>query len=166
MEIQKSLTNLHLATDGDDIEQQYWPIINEQFPNYETFWQHLVVPMTKRIELPPGSAGRHKRRDNIADDLWNVSYINYSVFLNLIGAFEHLSQPVMLSLGSFYTHLASACDLAEEFLLRVHLLTAECRGEQVPELDPYTKAEFLKKLDQWYDKESKPTNSTTARETR
>ena len=124
---------------GDGNEQQYWPAINEQFPNYERFWQHLVVPMTKRIDLPPGSAGRHERRDNITDDLWNVSYINYSVFLNLVGAFEHLSQPVMLSVGNFYTHLASACDLAEEFLLRVHLLIAECRGEHVPELDPDTK---------------------------
>jgi len=151
--ILKSVTNLHLATDGDGNEQQYWPAISEQFPNYERFWQHLVVPMTKRIDMPPGSAGRHERRDNIADDLWNVSYINYSVFLNLVGAFEHLSQPVMLSAGNFYTHLASACDLTEEFLLRVHLLIAECRGEHVPELDPDTKDEFLNKLDRWYDKE-------------
>jgi hypothetical protein len=85
--------------------------------------------------------------------LWLVSYINYSLFLNLIGAFEHLSQPVMLSLGSFYTHLASACDLAEEFLLRVHLMISECRGEAVPELAPDTKEEFLKKLDGWYDRQ-------------
>src|ERR1700693_5596033 len=48
-EIQKSITDLHLATDGDGNEQQYWPAINEHFPNYEHFWRHLVVPMTKRI---------------------------------------------------------------------------------------------------------------------
>ena len=51
-EIKRSLTNLHLATDGDRNEQQYWPIINEQFPNYESFWQHLVAPMTKSICFP------------------------------------------------------------------------------------------------------------------
>jgi len=144
-DIQKSVTNFHLATDGDSNAQQYWPAVSEQFPNYEAFWQNLVVPMTKRIDLPPGRLGRHGRRDNIADNLWIVSYLNYSVFLNLVGAFEHLSQPVILSVGNFYTHLASACDLAEEFLLRVHLLIAECRGEHVLELERDTNQEFLEK---------------------
>lgn len=142
-----------MTTDGDAYEQQYWPAINEQFPNYELFWRDLVVPMTKRIEFPLGDPRRYVRRDHIAEDLWAVSYLNYSIFLNLLGAFEHLSHPVTLSVGNFYTHLASACDLVEEFLLRVHLLITACRGEEVPELAPDSKKEFRKKLDNWYDRE-------------
>ena len=77
-----------------------------------------------------GDPRRHERRREVADDLWAISYLNYSIFLNLVGAFEHLSQPVGFSLGSFYTHLASACDLVEDFLVRVHLPISECRGER------------------------------------
>ena len=153
MEIRKAIAHLQLATAGDGNEQLYWPAINEHFPNYEIFWRDLVVPMTNRIDLPIGSPGSHERREHIANDVWNVSYINYSIFLNLVGAFEHLTQPLSLSLGNFYTHLASACELAEEFLLRVNRLIAECRGERIPELDPLSKEEFLKQLDSWYDTE-------------
>jgi len=125
--------DLHLASDGDGNERNFWPVINEQFPNYEILWRNVVVPTTRRIELPLGSERRHERRAGVTEDLWLIAYINYSVFLNIVGAFQHLAQPVMLSLGNFYTHLASACDLVEEFLLRVHLLICECRGEPVPE---------------------------------
>jgi hypothetical protein len=107
--------------------------------------------MTTRIEFPPNDPRRYQRRDNIANDLWDISYINYSVFMNLVGAYQHLAQPVMLSVGNFYTHLASACDLAEEFLLRVCIMIAHCRGDAVPELDPDTKEQFLAKAGTWYE---------------
>jgi|SRR5579859_2249997 len=150
-DLREAIASLHLANDGDGMERAYWPAINENFPNYELFWRDLVVPMTKRIDLPMDSPGRHERRDHVADDVWAASYINYSVFLNLVGAFEHLTQPLSLSLGNFYTHLASACDLAEEFLFRVHLLVSKCRGDQIPDLDPHSKEEFLQQLGEWYE---------------
>ena len=152
-ELRQTLEQLNLATDGDGVEQQHWPVVNEQFSNYEIFWRDIVVPMTKRIELPVGNSGRYLRRDHIADDAWDVSYINYSIFLNLVGAFEHLTQPLTLSLGSFYTHLASVCELAEEFLLKTHRLISDCLGERIPELDPVSKEEFLKQVGGWYDKQ-------------
>src|SRR5262249_24896474 len=111
--IETHINTLTLATDGDSNEQQFWPHLNDQFPNYEVFWRDIVTPMTRRIELPLGASRRHERRGGIAEDVWEISYINYSVFLNLVGAFQHLQQPVMFSLGNFYTHLATACELAE-----------------------------------------------------
>jgi hypothetical protein len=143
--------NLHLSNDGDGNEQLFWPAINDGFPNYERFWQQIVVPTTKRIDNSLG-AERIARREGIADDLWLITYVNYSLFLNLVGAFEHLSQPLTLSVGNFYTHLASACDLAEDFLLRVYLCVSECLGQPV-EFTPLTKAEFSQRVDGWYDKE-------------
>jgi hypothetical protein len=61
-------------------------------------------PMTKRIEFPLGSPGRHERRDHIADDVWLISYINYSIFLHLAYAWDHLSLPLNSSFSEFYTH--------------------------------------------------------------
>lgn len=37
--------NFHLSNDRDRIEKLFWPAINDGFPNYERFWQQLVVPM-------------------------------------------------------------------------------------------------------------------------
>ncbi len=110
------------------------------------------MPTTKRIENSPSPENRIQRREGILDDLWLITYVNYSLFLNLVGAFEHLSQPLTLSVGNFYTHLASACDLAEDFLLRVHVCISECSGETVT-FSPLTKGEFSQRLDDWYDKE-------------
>jgi hypothetical protein len=109
---------LHLATDGDGNERAYWPSIYEQFPNYERFWRYLVVPTTKRIDLPLGSENRHHRREGIAEDLWRITYINYSLFLNLAYASDHLRFPRNSSFANFYTHLGSVCDLAQKFPLR------------------------------------------------
>ena len=152
-ELRSRVSALHIADDGDGIEKSYWPAINVGFPNYERFWQHVVVAATNRIEKPSNAVNRIDRRSGVSEDVWRVSFINYSVFLNLVGAFEHLSQPLLLSLGNFYTHLASACDLAEEFLMRVQLLMSESRGEPVPELAADSKEEFLEKLGNWYDAE-------------
>ncbi len=147
-----SIANLHLSNDGDGNEKSFWPAINEGFSNYERFWQQVVVPTTKRIESPPEAQSRIERRAGVADDLWLITYVNYSLFLNLMAAFEHLSQPLTLSVGNFYTHLASACDLAEDFLLRVHLLVSECDGQAVT-FAPLTRAEFSQHLEQWYERE-------------
>jgi hypothetical protein len=152
-ELRKSLGALHLANDGDGNERAYWPAINEHFPNYERFWRDLVVPMTKRIEVPLDSPGRHERRDRIADDVWRISYINYSIFLYLAHAFDHLSLPVSSSFGDFYPHLGSACDLLEDFLVMVYMCVSECRGQPVPALQGWSKEEFLEKAARWYEEE-------------
>ncbi len=151
--LQKTVVDLYLANDGDDYEKAYWPAINQHFPNYECFWRRLVVPMTKRIESPVNSQGRHQRRGRIADDLWRVSYLNYSLFLHLAYASDHLRLPLESSFGDFYTHLGSVCDLAEDFILAVHLLISECRNQPVPVLQGLSKEEYLAMATKWYDQE-------------
>ena len=88
-DLQRAIGELHLADDGDGNERKYWAAINEAFPNYERFWQRLVVPMTRRIELPRNSPDRPERRDFLADDVWRISYLNYSLFLHLAYASDH-----------------------------------------------------------------------------
>jgi len=152
-ELHNTLRDLCLGNDGDDSEKEYWPVIAHRFPNYERFWHRLVVPMTKRIEIPLNSPGRHERREGIADDLWRVSYLNYSAFLHLAYAFDHLPLPLKSSFGDFYRHLGSVCDLAEDFLVCVHLLVSECRNNQVPLLQGLSREEYLDMAARWYEKE-------------
>ena len=147
-----TIANLHLATDGDPQEQRDWPIVNEHFPNYERFWRDLVVPMTTRIEIPVGSPGRHKRRAGVADDLWRVSYLNYSLFLHLTQASDHLPLPMNSSFNDFYAHLGSVCDLAEDFLLAVHVLVSKCRNQPVRFMQRLSKMKFVEIASGWYDK--------------
>ncbi len=109
--------------------------------------------MTKRIELPLGSANRHERRDRIADDVWRVSYLNYSLFLNLTYASDHLTLPLNSSFGDFYAHLGSVCDLAEDFLIAVYALASKCRNQPEPFRPPMTREAFLDIAGNWYDKD-------------
>lgn len=152
-DLQRVIADLHLADDGDGNERRYWAALHETFPNYERFWQRLVVPMTKRIELPRNSPARHERRNLLADDVWLVSYLNYSLFLHLAYASDHRALPLESSFGDFYTHLGSVCDLAEDFLLAVHLLVSECRNLPVPVLLGLSRKEFLEMAARWYEKE-------------
>jgi hypothetical protein len=142
-DLQRATAELHLADDGDSNERKYWAAINEAFPNYELFWQRLVVQMTRRIELPRDSPARSERRNLLADDVWRVSYVNYSLFLHLAYASDHLALLLESSFGDFYTHLDSVCDLAEDFLLAVHLLVSECHNAPVPVLQGLSREEFL-----------------------
>jgi hypothetical protein len=150
--LRNEVLKLHLAEDGDNNERLYWPIIKEQFPNYERFWRLLVNPLTCRIERELGDPARIQRRDGISEDVWIVSYLNYSLFLHLTAASDHLPGPLNSSFSDFYTHLGSACELAEDFLLQAYLVICECRGEIVPVLQELSKDEFLKIAEKWYDK--------------
>jgi hypothetical protein len=150
--LEYEVSKLHLADDGDIHERQYWPIIKERFPHYERYWRLLVVPMTRRFERGPGDPTRIRRRDGVAEDVWIASYLNYSLFLHLTAAFDHLHGPLNSSFSDFYSHLGSACNLAEDFLLQSYLVVSECNGKTVPILQEMSKEEFLEKAAEWYDK--------------
>jgi hypothetical protein len=151
MALKNEVSKLNLAEDGDINERLYWPIIKERFPNYERFWRFLVIPMTRRFERGPDDPTRIQRRDGVAEDVWIASYLNYSLFLHLTAAFDHLSSPLNSSFIDFYTHLGSACDLVEDFLLRAYLIICECSGKTVPVLQGLSKEEFLALAEKWYD---------------
>ncbi len=148
--LRQLVEGMSLGRDGDGNEQAYWPVLAQRFSGYERFWKLVVVPMTKRIENVQDPMARIVRRDGIAEDLWRSSYLNYSLFLHLTYAFEHLSHPQNSSFGNFYTHLGSICDLAEEFLLSVHMLICHCRGEQIPVLQGLSEEDYLTMAKDWY----------------
>jgi hypothetical protein len=149
--LRQVISRTYFANDGDSNEQRYWPTFKERFPNLELFWRQFIVPTSRRIELPPSDPKRIGRREHVDDALWGMTYLHYSVFLHLSYAHEHLNLPVVSSFGDFYTHLVSASDLAQEFLLKTYSVILECRGASSQFMQGLTRDEFLKHAGEWYD---------------
>lgn len=148
------ISKTYFANDGDSYERVYWTFLKERFPNCETFWRYFVVPSTKRIEAEfSASNKRIHPREGISEDIIDITSFHYSMFMNLIYSYEHLNkfESMLSSFEDFYIHLGSACDLAEEFLLKTYLLILECRGQRSEILQELKKEDFLKLAEKWYD---------------
>jgi hypothetical protein len=150
--IKDTISRTHFANDGDRYERSYWTFFKERFPNCEDFWRYFVVPFTKRIELGVEDPNERIRpREGISEDIKDVASFHYSMFLNLTYSYDHLKNFRLSSFEDCYTHLSSACDLAEEFLSRTYLLILECKGQKSEVLHELTKEDFLKLAEKWYD---------------
>lgn len=150
--IENIISKTHFANDGDSYERLYWTFFKERFPNCETFWRYFVVLFTKRIEIEIKDTNERIRpREGISEDIKDMASFHYSMFLNLIYSYDHLQNFRLSSFEDFYTHLGSACDLAEEFLLKVYLLILECRDQESKILQELEKEDFLKIAGGWYD---------------
>jgi hypothetical protein len=150
-ELEEMISKSHFANEGDQFEQIWWIYFKERFPNHENFWRYFVVPLTKRIEPVKDPNERIRFRDGIPDDLKDIASLNYSMFLNLVYSYDHLHNFRLSSFEDFYMHLGSACDLAEEVLLRIYLLILECSCKKSPILQELNKVDFIKLAEQWYD---------------
>ena len=152
-EIKKVISNIHFANEGDQYEKKYWLLLKERFPNCEIFWRNFIVPLTKRI-LPPSQVKNEDRirfREGISEHLKKIASFHYTVFLNLVFSYDHLMNFGLSSFEDFYTHLGSACDLAEEFLLKTYLLILECTDQKSEILQELKKEDFLKLAEKWYN---------------
>lgn len=147
--VKKIISKTFFCNDGDQFEQEWWPFFNERFPNCENFWRHFIVPSTNRIVQD--STDRISARDNVSDDIISITLFHYSMFMNLVYAYNHLLNFTLSSFDNFYTHLASTCDLAEEFLLKVYLLIIECQNQKSDMLQKLSKKDFLSLCNKWYD---------------
>jgi hypothetical protein len=151
-QIEDITSRTSFANDGDFFERNHWMLFKSRFLNCETFWRYFVVPSTKRIELrvqDPNERIRH--RDGISEDIKDIASFHYSMFLNLIYSYVHLLDFKLSSFEDFYIHLGSACDLAEDFLLKTFLLSLECTGQKSRILQELKKEDFLKVAERWYD---------------
>src|SRR5262249_12976323 len=133
----------HFANKGDDNERTNWPVFKERFPNCELYWRYLIIPGSNWI-LPrqEGQSG-FGHRTTVSNQLLQIWYRHYSLFVQLNYAFWHISLGSPSSFENFYTHLGSACDLAEDFLLFNYILILECEGKQSPMSQQMSKDEFL-----------------------
>lgn len=140
------------ADNGDGYEQRYGDKVIRTFPNSERFWKYFVIPFTTRIAgYPKSLAASFNIREGISSDLENIGNAHYSMFLNLVFANVHLELKMISSMENIYTHLASACDLAEKTIARFYLLLLKCRGEQPELLHNLGRDEFLELAGKIYD---------------
>lgn len=150
--IEEIISKTIFANEGDKYERIYWIFFKKRFPNCETFWRYFVVPLTKRIELETKDPSERIRpREGISEDVKDIASFHYSMFLNLIYSYDHLLNFRLSSFEDFYIHLVSACDLAEEFLLKTYLLILECTDQKSEILQELKKEDFLKLAEKWYD---------------
>ena len=125
----EAIKKTYFANDGDYYEKSYWPLLKDRFPNCEDYWRHFVVPITRRMEA--NVADQRQRtlpREHISEDILDMASLHYSMFMHLVCGYDHVMSPRLSSFEDFYTHLAAACDLAEDFLLGSYLLALECVG--------------------------------------
>jgi hypothetical protein len=74
-----------LEEDGDPYERLWWRFLEEEFPEWERFWAHHAVPLTKRIEAKVKRKNRMYFRDDpdIHKGVEELLMANYSVFYYL-----------------------------------------------------------------------------------
>jgi hypothetical protein len=154
--LREIVSNITFENDGDSNEKNYWSLLKTGFPNAEMFWGYILVPITKRIEVETKAPGeRIRTRDGVSEDLRDTATFQYSMFLNLAYAHEHLQTFGSSSFENFYMHLASACDLAERFLTNTYTIILECREEKSEAMQELTEEEFKKVAKSWYKDYSK-----------
>ena len=152
-EVEKIISKTYFHNDGDVSEQQWWTFFKERFPNCETFWRYFIVPFTKRVD-PQGKSSENRiyAREDVSDDIKTMGTLHYSMLKKLIYSYDHLQNFRLSSFEDFYTHLVSSCDLAEEFLLKVYLITLECKDQKSSVLQELDRDKFLELAGEWYDK--------------
>lgn len=138
---------------GDKYEVMYGDAVIDIFKSSETFWRKFITPLTMRILANQNDPNiRIRPRSNISLDLQELSSIHYSVFLNLAYAEQCLITKQASYFENFYTHLGSACDLAEEFLINIYFLILKCENKETEVLQKLSKGKFLNLAKEWYDK--------------
>lgn len=152
-ELKRFLSPITFLVSGDDQEKQFSGLVIDHFPKCEEFWRVFVVPLTMRIEIPFGEMKDKIRfRDELEPQLMNIASAHYSMLMHLVYAQVHFDRKCVPSyLENIYTHLATACDLAESLLENWYLVLLECQGKQPVEFTKLTRNEFMERAGVWYD---------------
>lgn len=152
-ELKQMLEQANFSTYGDMHEKEFASAVLTIFPNCEEFWRVFVVPLTRRIENPGGDLGNDIHfRDGIDPQLLKIASAHYSMFLHLGYSHWHYIHRVPPWLENVYTHLATACDLAETVLEKWHLVRLKCQSKPSNILQELHRDEFLDLAGEWYDK--------------
>src|SRR5271157_2423115 len=90
-----NLDTYSIAEHGDRREQEWWPLLEKSFPNYQVFWRRYVVPVTNRIDSSITPFGRpwYRVRPDIKPRFETLAVTHYSVFYFVARALEKLNEP-------------------------------------------------------------------------
>jgi hypothetical protein len=112
-----------LEKDGDKYEVRYWPILRNDFQNYETFWAKFIVPMTMRAD--GHGIGLKKEIDPLLE---SIAMAHYSVFYHLGGAAELYKSLDQEFAEDVLFHLSSATEMVERLIFTLANLESTLLG--------------------------------------
>lgn len=126
---------------GDYWEKMFWPFLKDQFPNYETFWQEFIIPLTNRPQ-------NIQIRDDIHPLLEEMAMAHYSTFCHVGTTFwlinlnndtpKHISdtkrQPRLYS--EMFFRLSSATEMIDRLIFVVWKIGVELA--LFPNIEPIT----------------------------
>ena len=140
------------GANGEDNERLHGHLLANLFPNSEIFWKHFIVPLTNRLDTSVTNPRMSIQvRPNTSKDLHDIGSFHYSIFYNFLLAHLGLTTKHPSYFESFYTHLGSICDSAEEFLIKLYFIILECRGLKSETLEKLSKEDFLQIAEKWYN---------------
>lgn len=132
--------------DGDLKEKQYGFLA---FPKCEEFWKLIVTPSTYRIT---GKGEFIRARENVTEDLQEITAYHYSIFLNIVYADDCLNKGFQIAyFENFYAHITTACDLVEDLLLKIYLLINECKGQLLSYREKLNENQFMDKAKDYFE---------------
>ncbi len=115
------LNDFRLQDQGDRLEKKWWPLVGTEFPSYEVFWRHYVVPFTNRIDSSISRSGREwiRVRRSVPDHYLQVMMGHYSVFYRVGRASEIVARPHIEYPEDVFDLLDSAGDNLKWFLQKL-----------------------------------------------
>lgn len=109
-----------LLEHGDRYERLWWPVLRNDFPEYECFWINHVIPLTNRInpEIPETDPKWIGFRDDpkISDDLEAMARAHYSAFYFLARASLLIGYEPHIYFEDAFALLAAATENAHQFV--------------------------------------------------
>ncbi len=148
----KFIESASYSKNGESNERLHGAILAQAFPNSEKFWKYFIVPLTNRLDTT--ITNPHiaiQTRPGTSTDLHDIGSFHYSLFYNFLLAQLSLTTKHPSYFESFYTHLGSICDSAEELLIKIYLLIHECSNTHSDILEKLSKVDFLVIAGKWYD---------------
>ncbi|MBI4164897.1 MAG: hypothetical protein HY508_04090 [Acidobacteria bacterium] len=109
-----------LVNHGDRYERLWWPLLRDEFPQYESFWRKHIIPLTNRIapDIPPSDGRWIGFRDDpkINSDVEAMAQSHYSTFYFLARATLVIKYEPQLFFEDAFALLAAATANFERFV--------------------------------------------------
>lgn len=142
-----------LKGDGDVEERLHFNKIN--FPKYEEFWKLFVTPATKRIEVDKADEDYIRMRENVDQSIEIIARIHYSIYIRTVQAKYIIDEQKkhFINFEGCFIKLGQICDLVDELLIQIFLLTLKIKNEKPKILSELTEEEFLKICKDFYDED-------------
>jgi len=148
----KEVTNqFTYATSGDSFEIENAGIVIDKFINSEIFWKSFVTPLTKRFNNNAFLEENVSLRENTSPLLQELAAYHYSIFKNIVYAYDCLGEKQMAFFENFYTHLTTICDLTDDFLCHLYFIIQQCEGNVPTLFKKLEKEDFLNLAVNYYD---------------